>query len=102
MNLSKPYTLPPGRLNLRMVSKPVANPKKLPENAPNVVIPANMRDFYLLVSSNPKNTVAPVHMQVINANSPIPQWSDTLAQHQPTPRQGHRGIAKAQASPKVT
>jgi len=52
-----------------MVSKPVANPKKLPENAPNVVIPANMRDFYLLVSSNPKNTVAPVHMQVINANS---------------------------------
>lgn len=69
MNLSKPYTMPPGRLNLRMVSKPVANPIKLPENAPNVVIPANMRDFYLLVSSNPKNTVAPVHMQVINAKT---------------------------------
>ena len=69
MNLSKPYTLPSGRLKLQMLSRPVNNRKKVPENAPHVVIPTNIRDCYLLVSSDPKNTVAPVHMQVINADN---------------------------------
>jgi hypothetical protein len=69
MNLSGPYTLPPGRLNLRMVSEPVANPKKLPKGAPHAVVTTNVRDFYLLVTTDSKNTIAPVSLRLINANT---------------------------------
>ena len=69
MNFSQPYTLPPGRLKLRMVAQPVIDPDKLPKLAPAAVVPATTRDCYLIVSADPHNAVAPVRIQVINANA---------------------------------
>ena len=69
MNLSPVYKLPAGPLKLKMLSKPITDPKELPKGAPTVNIPANLTDFYLLVISNPKNKVIPVRLLVINANA---------------------------------
>lgn len=69
MNFSKPYILPPGPLNLRMLTQPVLLPEELPAGAPTAVVPADMRDCYLLVSADPGNAVAPVRLQVVDAGT---------------------------------
>lgn len=69
MNLSKVYDLAPGPLTLRLLNQPVADPQNLPANAPQAAVAESMRDFYLLVTSDPANTTVPVKIQVINANA---------------------------------
>lgn len=69
MNLSKIYELPSGPLTLRLLGKPIADPKDLPPNAPSAIVAETMLDLYLLVTSDPANTTAPVRVQVISANA---------------------------------
>lgn len=69
MNLSKIYELPPGPLTLHMLGKPWADPATLPAAAPRATVAETMLDFYLLVTSDPANAIAPVRLQVINANA---------------------------------
>lgn len=69
MNLSAPYALPPGRIRLRMLTEPVTDPNKLPKEAPAVSVAATVRDCYLLVTTDRQNTVAPVHLQLIDAKA---------------------------------
>ncbi len=67
MNLSRVYELPAGNLSLALLPAPLANPKELPPGAPTALIPEGVTDFYLLLVSDPSNTVAPVRMMVVNA-----------------------------------
>lgn len=67
MNFSRVYELPAGPLKLFLLPSSLADPAKLPSAAPAVMVPETMPDFYLLVSGDPSNTVAPVRMQVIDA-----------------------------------
>ena len=69
MNFSRVYQLPGGPLNLRLLPAPPADPTKIPPGAPGVAVAETMTDFYLLVTSDPANTIAPVRMQVINAGT---------------------------------
>ncbi len=69
MNFSKVYRLPAGPLNLRLLASIPADPAKLPAGAPAATVAEGVLDFYLLLSSDPANTVAPVRMQVINAGA---------------------------------
>ena len=69
MNFSKVYDLPPGALQLSLLPAPPADPTKLPPGAPSVAVAEDVTDFYLLVTSDPANTVAPVRMQIINAGA---------------------------------
>ena len=69
MNFSRVYELPAGPLKLYLLPAPPADPAKIPAAAPAVIVPETMMDFYLLVTSDPSNTVAPVRMQVINAGA---------------------------------
>jgi hypothetical protein len=69
MNLSKIYQLRSGPLKLSLLPAPPADPAKIPAGAPSVSVAEGITDFYLLVSSDPANTVAPVRMQLINAGS---------------------------------
>lgn len=66
MNFSPVYKLPPGPLQLWLLPTPLTDRSNVPPGAPTVTISETMVDFYLLVSSDPANTVAPVRMQVIN------------------------------------
>ena len=78
MNFSKVYQLPGGPLNLRLLSAPPEDPTKVPPGAPGVAVAEGVTDFYLLVTSDPANTVAPVRMQVINAGADKLKLGQTL------------------------
>ena len=69
MNFSRVYELPSGPLKLYLLPAAPVDPKKIPDAAPAVIVPGTMVDIYLLVSSDPANTVAPVRMQVIDAGA---------------------------------
>jgi len=78
MNFSKVYQLPGGPLNLRLLSSPPDDPTKIPAAAPGVAVAEGLGDFYLLVTSDPANPVAPVRMQVINAGADKLKSGQTL------------------------
>ncbi|MES2658760.1 MAG: hypothetical protein V4689_09080 [Verrucomicrobiota bacterium] len=67
MNFSPVYPLPSGELLLRMLPAEVTDPEKTPPDAPSVAVPEAVTDFYLLVSSDPANSVAPVKLEIIDA-----------------------------------
>ena len=68
MNFSKVYELPPGAIHLTLLPAPPPDPTKLPPGAPTAAVAEDVTDFYLLVTSDPANAVAPVRMQIINAS----------------------------------
>lgn len=68
MNLSPVYQLPAGALTIRMLPAPAGDPKQVDARAPSARIAEEITDCYLLVNPDPKNPVAPVAIQVINAN----------------------------------
>ena len=78
MNFSKVYQLPGGPLNLRLLSSPPDDPTKIPAAAPGVAVAEGLGDFYLLVTSDTANTIAPVRMQVINAGADKLKSGQTL------------------------
>jgi hypothetical protein len=67
MNFSPVYELPPGNLTLSLLPAAPADPENLPAGAPTAKVPEAVVDFYLLLTSDPSNKIAPVAMQVINA-----------------------------------
>jgi hypothetical protein len=69
LNLSKIYELPAGNLILTLLPAPPADPEKLPAGAPSAKLAETVTDFYLLLTSDPANTVAPVKMQIIAAGT---------------------------------
>ena len=78
MNFSKVYQLPGGPLKLCLLPAPPADPAKVAAGAPTVTVAEGTTDFYLLVTSDPANTVAPVRMQVINAGADKLKLGQTL------------------------
>lgn len=70
MGFSPAYQLRSGAITLAMLpSAPAGSPPAIPIEAPKAAIAESTTDFYLIVSSDPANTVAPVQMQVINADA---------------------------------
>ncbi|BCU77850.1 hypothetical protein [Luteolibacter sp. LG18] len=68
MNFSNVYALPPGNLTLRLLTSLPAKDQPLPANAPAAALAEGVRDCYLLLASDPANPVAPVRIQLIDAN----------------------------------
>jgi hypothetical protein len=68
MNLSKVYELPPEKISLSLLNKPLTKPDELPTGAPTTIVPEIATDIYLLVMSDPANKVAPVRLQVVHAS----------------------------------
>jgi hypothetical protein len=69
MNLSQVYHLPGGALSLRMLTTAPTKPEDVSPGAPKAIIPEAMMDFYLLIITDSTNKIAPVKMQVIDADS---------------------------------
>ena len=73
MNFSPIYKVSSEAVSLALL--PTAPPPAtaavsvVPAGAPTVGIAASIRDFYLIVTSDPANQVAPVKMQVVDANA---------------------------------
>lgn len=68
MNFSPPYVLPAGDLTLRLLPSPPADPAQVPKGAPTFRIPESITDSYLLVNADPANKIAPVSVQVVDAD----------------------------------
>ncbi len=66
MNLSPLYKLAAGAIHIKLLPAKVEDPKAVSPDAPSVEIPADYTDFFLLVSSDPNNKIAPVKLQAIN------------------------------------
>ena len=69
LNLSPVYPLPEGNLNLRFFLNAPSDLENIPEGAPSVKIPESTKNVYLILTSDLKNTVAPVHIQTVNADA---------------------------------
>lgn len=75
MGFSPVYSIAAGELSIALLPKPPpATPEPgatsvVPVGAPTAKISEDVADFYLLVSGDPANKVAPVKIQVINANA---------------------------------
>ena len=74
MGFSPVYQIRSGALILAMLPSPPAppstgTPPTIPAGAPMAVLTESISDFYLIVSSDPANKIAPVKMQVINADA---------------------------------
>lgn len=73
MGFSPIYTISPEAVSLALMpTAPPTAPSSgtvVPAGAPTAGIAASIRDFYLIVSSDPANKVAPVKMQVIDADA---------------------------------
>jgi hypothetical protein len=68
MNFSDVYQVTGGDATLRLVPEAVVDPEMIPRCAPSVKIPESVSDLYLIVSNDPANPVAPVRMQMIDAD----------------------------------
>ncbi len=75
MGFSPVYQIIPGDLTLALLPKPPAppaiagDPPVIPPDAPKATLAAAITDFYLIVSSDPTNKIAPVKIQVVNASA---------------------------------
>ena len=67
MNLSPTYKVPAGEAVLSLTPQAVAKGGKVPADAPNAKLPASYGDFYLVITPDPANTVAPVKLQIMDA-----------------------------------
>lgn len=67
MNFSEPYPLPAGDLHLHLLPEAPADPGKIDPKAPSTKLAAGISDCYLLLSSDPSNSVAPVRIQLVDA-----------------------------------
>jgi hypothetical protein len=69
LNLSPVYEIPAKSPAITLLPAPMDDPAKLPPGAPTTKIPETVTDFYLLLTYDPSNQVAPVKMQIINAGA---------------------------------
>ena len=69
LNLSKIYRLRPGDISITLLPSRPASPEEVPTGAPVVKIPAEIKDFYLILTHDPGNKVVPVKLHVISANT---------------------------------
>ncbi|GAA5482188.1 hypothetical protein [Haloferula sargassicola] len=65
MNFSPLYRLPEGDLTLHLLPSAPATPEEIPAGAPAAQVPAAVKNFYLMVTTDDANPVAPVAMQVV-------------------------------------
>lgn len=68
LNFSPVYQLPAATRAIHLLPAAPATPEEVPPGAPAAAIPEPITDFYLLVSSDPANAIAPVKMQIIDAD----------------------------------
>jgi hypothetical protein len=72
MNFSPVYEIRSGALTLAMLPSPpvprAGTTPEIPAEAPNAALTETITDFYLILSSDPDNKVAPVKIQVVNAD----------------------------------
>jgi len=68
LSFSPVYKLRPGDIKISLLTSPAGKPEEVPPGAPEVTVPAGVKDLYLIVSNDPDNRVVPLQIRVVNAN----------------------------------
>ena len=68
LNLSPVYKLPAGPLVVRLLPAAASKTRDVSPDAPKVTVPEAVIDFYLIVTSDPSNQIAPVKLRVVDAS----------------------------------
>ncbi|MFT4176921.1 MAG: hypothetical protein QM627_09720 [Luteolibacter sp.] len=68
LNLSEIYELAGGNIQIRLLAEPPVEGLPLATDLPAVAVPENVRDCYLLVTSDPKNAKLPLKLQIVDAS----------------------------------
>lgn len=69
MNFSDIYQISAGDTSVVFTPMAITKPEDIPAGAPMKKLPVDIVDFYLVVSGDPANKVAPVQFQVVDAGS---------------------------------
>lgn len=83
MNFSKVVelprgALPDGTLTIGLTSEKVNSPEEFPRGAPSVTLPATATDIYLLLASDPSNSVFPIAIRPLNVDDSKLKAGETL------------------------
>jgi hypothetical protein len=78
MNFSQIIELPLGELTMQMTPNAIKDAKNLPPKAPSFKVPKTVTDFYILVSSDPENSVIPIKMEIISLSDGKLKAGETL------------------------
>lgn len=65
MNFSPEISIAVGEITLFMTAEPVTDLKKLATTTPKLIIPEDVKDFYIVVSPDIENPTLPVKMELI-------------------------------------
>ena len=68
-NLSPIYEIANGAIRLCLLPAPPSDPKAIPTDAPAANVAESSGDIYLILGHDPKNRIAPVAMQVVDASA---------------------------------
>jgi hypothetical protein len=68
LSLSPVYKLRPDDIQVWLLKSPVSKPEDIPPGSPSVMFGAAMKDIYLIITTDPANSVLPLRMQALNAN----------------------------------
>jgi hypothetical protein len=68
LNFSSVYNLPPGNISLKLCLTSPTEEQPIPADAPSATVSEATTDCYLLVTSDPKNSLIPLRFHVVDAN----------------------------------
>jgi hypothetical protein len=89
-NLAPVIELPGGELTITMTREEVDGPQALPPDAPRLMIPEGVSDFYILLTSDFENPHVPVRMELVDPEASRLKRGETLWFN----RTAHRIIAR--------
>jgi len=78
MNFSKVIDLPSGELTLSLTPSEITDPENLPQNAPKLIVPEDVVDFYIILSSSASNALLQVQLELVNLDNRQLQPGQTL------------------------
>jgi len=96
VNFSDVVKLKSGDITLIMAPKPISDPKNIPDEYPKLLLPKEVRNFYIFLEPDMKNKVIPLHMRMYSIDSEKFDLGDTLwynfTKHRITAKLGEREL----------
>jgi hypothetical protein len=78
MNFSEVIEFPEGELTIAMTTAEITDPNLVSPKSPQLNIPEEITDFYLIISSDPINEELPIKMELIDASVDKLKTGETL------------------------
>lgn len=78
VNFSDVVEITSGDLSLVMAPEAISDPKNIPPEYPRILIPKNVKNFYLFLSPDEKNQVMPISMNLLNLDTGKFQLGSTM------------------------